>query len=68
MFGRKPRWKSPERIGLELDALRKRNIRDAFFVDDNFIGNRKAAKALLEYLQDYQARHDYRFIFAPRCR
>ena len=63
MFGRKPRWKSPEQIGLELDELRKRNIRDAFFVDDNFIGNRKAAKALLKYLKDYQERHSYRFIF-----
>ena len=63
MFGRKPRWKSPEQIGLELDELRKRNVRDAFFVDDNFIGNRKGAKALLKYLRDYQARHRYRFIF-----
>lgn len=63
MFGRTPRWKSPEQIGLELDQLRARNIRDVFFVDDNFIGNRKAAKALLAYLKDYQARHDYRFIF-----
>jgi radical SAM superfamily enzyme YgiQ (UPF0313 family) len=63
MFGRKPRSKSPEQIGLELDELRKRNIRDAFFVDDNFIGNRKAAKTLLKYLKDYQELHDYRFIF-----
>ena len=63
MFGRKPRWKSPEQIGLELDELRKRNVRDAFFVDDNFIGNRKAAATLLKYLRDYQQRHDYRFIF-----
>ena len=63
MFGRRPRWKSPEQIGLELDELRKRNVRDAFFVDDNFIGNRKAAAALLKYLRDYQQRHDYRFIF-----
>jgi radical SAM superfamily enzyme YgiQ (UPF0313 family) len=63
MFGRKPRWKSPEQIGLELDELRKRNVRDAFFVDDNFIGNRKAAKTLLKYLKDYQERHRYRFIF-----
>jgi len=63
MFGRKPRWKAPAQIGRELDELRKRNIRDVFFVDDNLIGNRKAAKALLEYLNAYQERHDYRFIF-----
>ena len=63
MFGRKPRWKNPEQIGLELDQLRKRNVRDAFFVDDNFIGNPKAAKTLLKYLKDYQERHAYGFIF-----
>jgi len=63
MFGRKPRWKSPEQVGLELDELRKRNVRDAFFVDDNFIGNRAAAKALLQYLKEYQQRHGYRFVF-----
>lgn len=63
MFGRKPRWKSPVQVGLELDALRTLGIHEAFFVDDNFIGNRKAAKALLAYLKDYQVRHDYRFIF-----
>lgn len=63
MFGRKPRWKRPEQIGLELDQLRTRGVRDVFFVDDNFIGERRAAKALLQYLKDYQERHRYRFIF-----
>lgn len=63
MLGRRPRWKSPERIGRELDALRRQDVRSVFFVDDNFIGNPKAAKALLEYLADYQARHDHAFVF-----
>lgn len=63
MFGRRPRWKSPERIGQELDALRRQGVRSVFFVDDNFIGNPKAARALLEYLADYQARHGYAFVF-----
>ncbi len=66
MFGRKPRWKDPGQIGLELDQLRKRNIRNAFFVDDNFIGNPKAAKMLLKYLQDYQERNHYRFVFGTQ--
>src|ERR1700693_4368829 len=57
MFGRKPRWKSNEQIGHELDHLRKRGVRSVFFVDDNLIGNKKAAKELLRYLADYQARH-----------
>src|SRR5690606_31962691 len=52
MFGRKPRCKSPEQIGRELDALRALGVRNAFFVDDNLIGNRPAARALLRYLVD----------------
>jgi radical SAM superfamily enzyme YgiQ (UPF0313 family) len=63
MFGRKPRFKSCEQIGSELDLLRARGVRNVFFVDDNFIGNPKAARTLLAFLRDYQARHDYRFAF-----
>ena len=67
MFGRKPRFKSPEQIGLELDALRLAGVRNVFFVDDNLIGNKKAAKTLLAYLADYQARHRYRFTFGTEA-
>ena len=63
MFGRKPRQKSPQQIGLELDALRERGVRKIFFVDDNLIGNKKAAGALLQFLADYQRRHHYTFNF-----
>ena len=63
MFGRKPRTKTPEQIGLELDVLRAMGVRKVFFVDDNLVGNRPAAKALLRYLIEYQARHRYRFVF-----
>jgi len=61
MFGRKPRTKSPEQVGRELDELRKQNVRSVFFVDDNLIGNRPRAKELLRFIADYQRRHDYRF-------
>ena len=67
MFGRKPRWKSPEQVGRELDALRARGVRNVFFVDDNLIGNKKAAKALLAFLADYQQRHDYQFTFGTEA-
>ncbi|MEJ2646218.1 MAG: cobalamin-dependent protein, partial [Gammaproteobacteria bacterium] len=50
MFGRKPRTKSPEQVGRELDLLRELGVRSVFFVDDNLIGNKKAAGALLEFL------------------
>jgi hypothetical protein len=63
MFGRTPRTKSVEQIGRELDALRALGVREVFFVDDNFIGNRKLAKALLRYLVAYQRDHDHAFHF-----
>ena len=50
MFGRKPRTKSCEQVGRELDALRALGARNVFFVDDNFIGDKNVAKDLLRYL------------------
>lgn len=63
MFGRKPRTKSLEQIGNELDALRKLQVNSVFFVDDNLIGNKQAAKNLLKFLKKYQIEHNYRFQF-----
>lgn len=67
MFGRKPRTKSPEQIGGELDALRAQGAESAFFVDDNLIGNKKVAKELLRYLVDYQKRHGHPFEFGTEA-
>jgi radical SAM superfamily enzyme YgiQ (UPF0313 family) len=63
MFGRKPRHKSPAQIGRELDELRRLGQTNVFFVDDNLIGNRPAARELLRYLADYQRRHGHPFRF-----
>ena len=63
MFGRKPRMKSPEQIGRELDVLREMGIHSVFFVDDNMIGNKKKAKELLRYITGYQERHGKPFSF-----
>ncbi|HPD61439.1 MAG TPA: radical SAM protein, partial [Thermodesulfobacteriota bacterium] len=63
MFGRKFRAKSVEQIGNELDALRKLHVNNVFFVDDNLIGNKRIAKELLQFLKDYQLKHNYRFQF-----
>jgi radical SAM superfamily enzyme YgiQ (UPF0313 family) len=63
MFGRKPRCKTVAQVGLELDALRALGQRNVFFVDDNLIGNRGAARELLAYLARYQRQYDYRFRF-----
>ena len=67
MFGRKPRHKAVEQVARELDALRALGARNVFFVDDNLIGNRSVAKALLRALIEYQARHDYRFRFGTEA-
>ena len=67
MFGRKPRWKSSEQVGRELDQLRARGVRNVFFVDDNLIGNKKAAKELMRFLAEYQRRHGYRFAFGTEA-
>lgn len=63
MFGRKPRMKSPEQIGRELDVLRGLGIHSVFFVDDNMIGNKKQAKKLLSFITDYQQRYNRPFSF-----
>ncbi len=43
LYGRNPRLKSPQQITAELDKLLECGIRGSvYFVDDNFIGNRKA--------------------------
>jgi len=63
MFGRKPRTKTLEQVGRELDRLRETGVRNVFFVDDNLIGNKPLAKKLLRFLREYQTRHDYWFDF-----
>ena len=48
MFGRVPRVKTTAQVLGELEALRASGPRGSvFFVDDNFIGSRRAVKALL---------------------
>lgn len=63
MFGRKPRTKTPEQVGRELDLLRQHGITSVFFVDDNLIGNLPQAKKLLSFLAEYQEKHHYNFSF-----
>jgi radical SAM superfamily enzyme YgiQ (UPF0313 family) len=48
MNGRVPRTKPPQRLVAELEQLRQQGWKDmVFVVDDNFIGDRKRARALL---------------------
>jgi hopanoid C-2 methylase len=60
LYGRNPRLKTPQQITAELDKLLACGIRGSvYFVDDNFIGNRKAALELLPHLVEWQKKTGY---------
>ncbi len=60
LYGRNPRLKTPEQVIAELDKMRACGLADAvYFVDDNFIGNRRAVRELLPVLIDWQKRNGY---------
>lgn len=65
LYGRTPRLKSPQRVTAELDAmLRHGNPGAVYFVDDNFIAHRRAARELVAHLVDWQKRNGYPVEFA----
>lgn len=60
LYGRQPRLKQPEQILAELDAMLAAGISGSvYFVDDNFIANKKAARQLLPHLVAWQRRRGY---------
>jgi hypothetical protein len=64
LYGRRHRVKSPDRMVAELDALLAAGWRGSvFFVDDNFIGNRRLAKRSLAALERWQRDHGFPFQF-----
>jgi radical SAM superfamily enzyme YgiQ (UPF0313 family) len=68
IFGRIPRVKSPQQVMAELDALRALGARGTlFFVDDNFVGNRRAVAGLLPVLRDWQERNGFPFVFCTEA-
>jgi radical SAM superfamily enzyme YgiQ (UPF0313 family) len=58
LYGRNPRLKTPEQVVAELDELADGGCVSVYFVDDNFIGNPKAAEGLLDALIEWQKRRD----------
>ncbi|BAU11494.1 hypothetical protein LEP3755_19930 [Leptolyngbya sp. NIES-3755] len=65
LYGRNPRLKSPEQVLRELDAmLEAGNPGAVYFVDDNFVGNRKAVMELLPHLIEWQKTNGYPVQFA----
>ena len=66
LYGRQPRFKTPDQITNELDEMLKQPGHPSviYFVDDNFIGNRKAAREMLPHLIDWQTMRGYPLQFA----
>jgi radical SAM superfamily enzyme YgiQ (UPF0313 family) len=66
LYGRVPRLKSPQQIIAELECMlaQPSHPQTIYFVDDNFIGNRKAARDLLPHLVEWQKSRGYPLSFA----
>jgi radical SAM superfamily enzyme YgiQ (UPF0313 family) len=63
IFGRKPRVKTPEQVVAEIDAQHRLGAHVVFLVDDNFIGNKKAAKGILRAIIEWQHKHGFPLAF-----
>jgi radical SAM superfamily enzyme YgiQ (UPF0313 family) len=60
LYGRVPRLKTPDQVVLELDKLLACGVNGSiYFVDDNFIANRRALRNLLPHLIQWQKRNGY---------
>jgi radical SAM superfamily enzyme YgiQ (UPF0313 family) len=67
--GHKPRTKSKDQILEELEVLYSQGWRSSvFFVDDNFIGNRRRLKTeILPFLIDWMKQKNYPFSFSTEA-
>jgi radical SAM superfamily enzyme YgiQ (UPF0313 family) len=63
IFGRRPRIKTAEQVVAEVDVQHRLGVRVIFLVDDNFIGNKKAAKVILRAIIEWQQQHGYPLAF-----
>jgi radical SAM superfamily enzyme YgiQ (UPF0313 family) len=64
LYGRKPRYKSPDQMLAELEVLFKLGWRREIFIcDDNFIGNQTHARAILHKLIPWMQSHGEPFSF-----
>jgi hopanoid C-2 methylase len=66
LYGRQPRLKTPAQLTAELDAMvaQRGHPPVVYFVDDNFIGNRKATRQMLPHLIAWQRARNYPLQFA----
>lgn len=60
LYGRNPRLKTPEQLIRELESIRRNGaVGPVYFVDDNFIGNAKATRAMLGPVKEWQKANRY---------
>ncbi|MFW6077834.1 MAG: B12-binding domain-containing radical SAM protein, partial [Hyphomicrobiales bacterium] len=65
LYGRNPRLKTSQQILAELDKLVDNGVSGfVYFVDDNFIANRRAARELLPHIVEWQRRKGYPLSFS----
>jgi radical SAM superfamily enzyme YgiQ (UPF0313 family) len=68
LYGRVPRTKTNEQMLAEIQALYDLGYRGHVdFVDDNFIGNKKAIKQFLPHLSEWQRAHNWPFEFTTEA-
>ncbi|MCK9377776.1 MAG: DUF4070 domain-containing protein [Syntrophobacterales bacterium] len=68
LYGRKPRYKEPDQVIAELEVLYRLGWRRVVFVsDDNFIGNKKHARAILAPLTAWMKSHGEPFGFITQA-
>jgi radical SAM superfamily enzyme YgiQ (UPF0313 family) len=64
LFGRVPRYKTPDQVIQELETLYRLGWRETVFIsDDNFIGNKEQARAILARLSPWMKSHGEPFGF-----
>jgi radical SAM superfamily enzyme YgiQ (UPF0313 family) len=68
LYGRIPRTKTPEQIVTELDTLYRLGYRGHVdFVDDNFIGHKPRAKAILSVVREWSEKNGHPFYFSTEA-
>lgn len=68
LYGRKPRSKTPEQFMAELDRIYELGYRGwVDIVDDNFIGNKRNIKKLLEALEVWCKKRRFPFFFSTEA-
>ncbi len=68
IYGRVPRTKPPEHVLAELTELKRLGFRgNIFLVDDNFIGNKHKARAMVDQLASWSKAHHSPFSFGTEA-